>query len=102
MLRLFTILAVAWFCFSCGSGDKPTAQPTPPTTTQPSAGYPAVKAIVDAKCVRCHDGVVQRPSLKTEAEVLAVRAKVKAEVAAGAMPPGSPLPAGDKAAFDNL
>ncbi len=81
---------------ACGSDDDGGSAPPPPPPAQTGdPSWDAVKPIVVKACVKCHDGIKQKPDLSKKAAFKT--ASVKAAIKSGRMPPvGSALADADK------
>ena len=100
-----TICFVILFLTMCGCSTynndpaptptEPNPVPTPPgPNPTPPSKWLAIKPIVLADCVPCHDGIKQRLNFNLQSDFDGSLAQ--SEIASGQMPPNRALPSDDK------
>lgn len=101
MKLLLCVLAIA-ILTSCGSATR-DADPSPQgPPAAPDPAWDTVKPAVARACGGCHDGAKHPLDFHKKAVLLGVRAKAKARIEAGTMPPaGSLITTADKEAILN-
>lgn len=97
-MKLIACILSAATLTSCGTTEKVGDQgPPAPSPGAPDPEWDAAKPAVARACGSCHDGKKHPLDFSKKAVLLGVRAKAKARIVAGTMPPaGSVITTSDK------
>lgn len=77
-----------------GAGQAPVVQPTTKPLPSEDKEWVAIKPTVDKDCVKCHDGVKQKPALNTRDAFIHSNALLKLK--GGQMPPNGVIDPAEK------
>ncbi len=106
VLFMLLVTCLLLMAVACGAGEGGYAEnpsspvPADPAPAEPDAAWDAVKPALARACTKCHNGSGHPLDFNRKAVVLAVKAKMKARIGNGTMPPqGSPITAADKDAI---